>query len=77
MNNTNNFLNVGTTLYNVDNGKTWIVFYSEYNTTINDWEFLLVLADSKEFLVLGKDKKVTGTYVFNRINENKIIINKK
>ena len=73
---TKNFLNVGTTLYNTTNSKMWVVFYSEFNTDLGDWEYMMVLADSINFVVLGKDTKITGSYIFKRIDEGKIIKNK-
>ena len=73
---TKNFLGIGTTLYNTTDCKKWVVFYSEYNTTINDWEYVMVLADSLNFVVLGKDTKITGSYIFERIENGKIIKNK-
>ena len=73
---TKNFLNTGTTLYNTSNGKTWVVFYGEFNTTINDWEYIMVLADNLDFTVLGKKDKILGSYIFKRIDEGKILKNK-
>ena len=73
---TKNFLNTGTTLYNTSNGKTWVVFYCEFNTTINDWEYIMVLADNLDFTVLGKKDKILGSYIFKRIDEGKILKNK-
>ena len=72
---TKNFLNVGTTLYNKTNGKTWIIFYCEFNTTLKDWEYIMVLADNPNFVVLGSDKKISGSYIFKRIEEEKLIKN--
>lgn len=70
---TEHFYPTGSLLYNTVNQKTWIVFYGEYDTELKQWIYLLVLADSKNFLVLGKESVITGSYIAERIKENKII----
>jgi len=71
---TKNFISMGTTLYNVDNQNEWIIYYSEFDTDLNDWLYLLVLADNKSPVILGDKTKVTGSYIIDRINKGKIII---
>ena len=72
---TENFYNNGTRLYNTVNQKNWIIFQSEYNKNIKDWTYLLVLSDNKDFVVLGKNTVITGSYISDKIKDNKIIKN--
>ena len=72
---TKDFFSNGTMLYNTVNQKSWLIFHSEFDESIKDWVYLLVMADNIEFVVLGKDTKVTGEYITDKINNGKIIIN--
>jgi hypothetical protein len=74
---TKDFYNNGTILYNTVNQKSWIIFYSKFDESLKDWVYLLVMSDNIEFVVLGKDTKVTGEYITDKINNGKIIMNFK
>jgi hypothetical protein len=73
---TQHFYSSGTRLYNTTNQKTWIIFFSEYDKTLEEWVYVLVMADNKDFVVLGGGKTtITGSYIADKIKNNKIIMN--